>query len=374
MNHRTIEQLLLDDPRATARAAGLTYVEDDDPGYRRQRRGQGFSYLRGSNVLRGERLLKRFAQLAIPPAWEDVWIAFDPRAHIQATGRDEKGRKQYIYHSEWQVARDNSKYDRMVAFGYLLPRVRKRITRDLHGEGLERSRVLAAIVRLLETTLVRVGNREYARTNNSFGLTTLRKKHVDTSSNAAENESSKARGNLHVEFEFVGKGGKDWHVDIDDAEVTSVIAESLETPGYEVFKFVDGSGVTSALDSDDVNEYLREAAGAQVSAKDFRTWAGTVLAALALQEIEELSPDETTEKKMIRAVEKVAMELGNTTAVCRASYIHPEILQGFESGALLETLRRRARSKIARDLRGLSVEEAAVLVFLEKRLKEDLAE
>lgn len=354
----TLRAVLADDPGASARAAGLRYVGDEEPGYARRRCGKGFSYRdwRGRTV-RDPALRQRFAALAVPPAWSEVWICRYRKGHIQATGRDAAGRKQYIYHPRWREARDRVKYDRMVVFGKLLPRIRERVDADLEVPGLTREKVLAAVVRLLETSLARVGNDQYARDNQSFGLTTIRKKHVEANGHPQE-----------FLLEFEGKGGKPWRVEVDDPRVGAVVAECLETAGYELFKYFDDAGVKRDVTSDDVNEYLRDVAGAEVTAKDFRTWAGTVLCTLALQEVERIHPDAEAKGKLLRAIERVAEELGNTPAICRQAYIHPRVLDDAEEGRLLTTLEACTRERPRQELFGLAPEEAAVLAFLERGL------
>ena len=302
--------------------------------------------------MRSDRLRGRFDRLVIPPAWSDVWICRDPRGHIQATGRVDAGRKQYIYHPAWRRVRDRHKYDRVIAFGKVLPNIRRRVERDLEGEGLTRARVLASVVRLLETTLVRVGNDEYARKNESYGLTTIRKKHV-----------VRGDGDTDIVLDFKAKSGKDWRVEI---------VECLETPGYELFKYLDDDGRKRDVTSEDVNAYLREAARARVTAKDFRTWAGTVLAAVALEELERVDDEARQDRRLLRAVERVAKELGNTVAVCRSCYIHPQVLGQSEEDitTVAAAVRDRAQAKLRDELATLRPEEAAVLAYLEQRLDE----
>jgi len=346
------------DPEASAKAAGLHYVHDDEPGIRRQKRGKGFSYLKpdGSRVTdKGER--ERIQKLAIPPAYTDVWICTSPKGHIQATGRDEGGRKQYVYHPRWREVRDKLKYSRIIAFGERLPSLRERVSRDLAGSGLPRDRVLAAVVKLLETTLIRVGNAEYARTNDSYGLTTLRKKHVEVEDDT-------------ITFEFTGKSGQDWHVEVEDAKLAEVVKACEDTPGYELFKYFDESGERQDVGSADVNDYLRRISGEDVTAKDFRTWAGTVLAALALQEFEAFDSETQAKKNIVRAIERVAKQLGNTPTICRQAYIHPEVIDAYLEGSLVESLKQRAEQKL-KELKGLRPEEAAVLAFLKARLERE---
>ena len=279
--------------------------------------------------MRDAALKRRFAALVIPPAWTEVWICRYANGHIQATGRDQAGRKQYLYHPRWREARDREKFDRMIEFGRVLPRIRKQVDADLEQDGLPRAKVLAAVVRLLETTLARIGNPEYAKRNDSYGLTTLRKKHVDRNGDGDA-----------LALEFEGKGGKTWRVEVNDPRVVEVIEDCVETPGYELFKYLDDEGVRRDVTSDDVNAYLREVAGAEVTAKDFRTWAATVLAAAALSETEAAATAKESDKQLVAVVRQVADQLGNTPAVCRQAYIHPEILD-VASELQLETPRRR---------------------------------
>jgi DNA topoisomerase-1 len=320
------------DPPAAAAAAGLQYVQDDGPGITRRRRGKGFQYLRPDGTsLTDEAELGRIKALAIPPAWSDVWIAPDPQAHIQATGRDARGRKQYRYHAEWQAARDSSKYGRMLQFGAALPRIRARVERDLTRPGLPREKVLATVVRLLETTLIRVGNSEYARQNKTYGLTTLRNRHAAV------------RGS-QVRFQFKGKSGVRHSIDIADRRLAQVIKECRDLPG-ELFSYVDDEGVTRDVTSEDVNAYLREITGEDWTAKDFRTWAATVLCA---EQLGAEPPGDTRKARsaaISRAVRAVAEQLGNTPAVCRKAYIHPAVLEHYLDGSLPERLQRSAEDQ-----------------------------
>jgi DNA topoisomerase-1 len=314
------------DSVASAKAAGLRYVSDDRPGLRRRRAGKGFSYLDlDGRPIRDPEVRKRIEALAIPPAWHDVWIAPDPRGHLQATGRDHRGRKQYRYHPRWRTVRDESKYGRMMAFGRALPRIRERIEADLDRPGLPREKVLATVVRLLETTLIRVGNEEYARANGSFGLTTMRDRHVSVTPSS-------------VRFGFRGKGGI-WHtIDLNDRRLARVVKRCRDLPGQELFQYIDEDGTCQKIDSEDVNDYLRAITGADFTAKDFRTWAGTVLAALALREFEAFDTKTQAKKNVIRAIEAVAERLGNTPSVCRKCYVHPEIIDAYLDGTMLEFL------------------------------------
>ena len=306
----------------SARFAGLRYVSDDAPGITRKRAGKSFAYFRpnGTRLTRPDDL-KRIKALAIPPAWTDVWICPTDRGHIQAVGRDARGRKQYRYHARWRQVRDEAKYGRTIAFAKALPRIRRRVAHDLARPGLTREKVLAAVVKLLETTLIRVGNEEYAKGNGSYGLTTLRDRHA------------RVRGTT-VEFQFRGKHGIRHAIDLNDARLARIVRASQELPGQELFQYVDESGAVRDIDSGDVNEYLRQIAGEAFTAKDFRTWAGTVLAANLLQETGP-ADSATAAKRQIRAVlQRVAARLGNTVAICRKCYVHPAVLDAYAAGAL----------------------------------------
>jgi DNA topoisomerase-1 len=347
----------LDEARETARDAGLRYVSDQAPGLRRRRRGEHFSYHGpDGKPIRDEAALARIRALAIPPAWTDVWISPPPNGHIQATGRDARGRKQYRYHDRWREVRDEDKYERLLDFAKALPKVRRRVARDMKRRGLPREKVLATVIRLLETTLIRVGNEEYARENRSFGLTTLRRRHT------------RVRGS-HVGFIFRGKSGKEHEVGIENRAIARIVKQCQELPGQELFQYRDADGTRGSIDSEDVNEYLRETAGQDFTAKDFRTWAGTVLAAQALQELEQFDSEAQAKRNVLEAIEKVAGQLGNTCAVCRQCYVHPAIVDAYMDGTMVEVLQKRAEAAIQTGLRRLSPEEAAVLAILQQRLK-----
>ena len=286
-----------------ARSAGLRYVRDDRPGIRRVRRGKGFHYLLpDGQPVRDDATLSRIRSLAIPPAWVDVWICVPAGGHLQATGRDARGRKQYRYHPRWRAVRDETKYDRMVAFGRALPRVRTRAEADLSLPGLPRPKVLATVVRLLATTLIRVGNEEYARANGSFGLTTLRDQHVEVTG-------------ATVHFAFRGKSGVRHRIDVHDRRLARIVRRCRDLPGHELFQYLDADGATHAVDSADVNDYLREAAGEEFTAKDFRTWSGTLLAALSLKELASFDSQAQAKHNVTAAIESVAKRLGNTPSV-----------------------------------------------------------
>ena len=341
---------------AVAKSAGLRYVSDARPGIMRQRHGKAFAYLApdGKRV-RDLETLRRIRSLAIPPAWSDVWICQFANGHIQATGRDARGRKQYRYHPRWREVRDESKYNRVLAFGEALPRIRRRVSADLRRRGMSRERVLATVVRFLETTLIRVGNDEYAQQNGSYGLTTLRNRHASV------------RGGK-ITFAFKGKSGKQHRIDVQDARLAKLVKKCQELPGQELFGYVDADGTVRDLTSEDVNSYLREIAGEDFSAKDFRTWAGTVLAAIALREFEEFTSQRKAKRNVTQAIEAVAKMLGNTAAICRKCYVHPAILDGYLTGQTIATLQQRADKRLRKSLSKLRPEEAAVLMLVRERL------
>ena len=333
-----------------ARDAGLRYTTDDEAGIRRVRKGKHFEYVdaEGKHV-RDAATLDRIRSLVIPPAWEDVWITPHPRGHLQATGRDARGRKQHRYHARWREVRDADKFDRMAGFGKALPRIRSRVARDLRRRGLPKEKVVATIVRLLETTYARIGNEEYARQNRSFGLTTLRNRHVDV------------RGDT-VKFLFKGKSGVEVSVGVTDRRVARVIKRCEELPGQNLFQYVDSEGVRRAVTSDDVNDYLREVTGEDFTAKDFRTWAATVLAACALREAAAHESDTEAKKQVVTAIDGVARRLGHTRAVCRRSYVHPAVIDSFLDGSLTGVM----NVTVARPPSRLRVDEAAVLTLLRR--------
>ncbi len=340
----------------SAKTAGLRYVSDASPGVIRRRRGQGFYYISpAGKVLRDPSSVRRIKSLVIPPAWKDVWICPDPDGHLQATGRDARGRKQYRYHPRWQQVRDGTKYDRMLMFGRLLPKIRKRVARDLATPGLSRDKILATIVRLLETTLIRVGNEEYARANESFGLTTMRDRHVKVNGHS-------------LRFEFRGKSGIRHAVALTDRRLARIVKESQDLPGFELFQYIDEKGARRSIDSADVNAYLQRIAGQEFTAKDFRTWAGTLLAARALQECTSFQSTTQAKRNVVSAIEAVAKRLGNTKTVCRKCYVHPEIVNAYMDGTLLQSLRGRVNDELARSCRALPREEMAVLACLHERL------
>jgi DNA topoisomerase-1 len=334
-----------------ARAASsgrLRYVHDGQPGIRRRRTGRGFTYTGvDGRPVRDDRTLDRIRSLAVPPAWTDVWICPVASGHIQATGRDARGRKQYRYHPRWREVRDEAKYDHLVEFGEALPAIRARVRRDLARDGLPREKVLATVVHLLDTTFIRVGNDEYARENGTVGLTTMKD------------------GNVRIEagtitFRFRGKAGK-WHtVSVHDTRLARIVRLCRDVPGYELFQYVDDDGSHRSIGSDDVNAYLRECAGDDVTAKDFRTWAGTVCALKALAAAGVHGTERETAAEVVRAVEGVADRLGNTPAVCRKAYVHPDVIESYLDGSLDGSV-RPAR------VRGLHADERALLALLRRR-------
>jgi DNA topoisomerase-1 len=347
---------LATDSRAAARAAGLRYVSDAGPGIRRRRSGRGFSYTGvDGQPVRDRELLRWIRSLAVPPAWTDVWISPVRNGHILATGRDAKGRKQSRYHPAWREIRDEAKYGRTIAFAQALPAIRARVEEDLSLRGLPRQKVIATVVRLLELTLVRVGNEEYARENRSYGLTTLRNRHVRV-------DGSELR------FRFKGKSGKEHSLGVRDRRVAAIVKKCQELPGQELFQYVDEAGELQAVDSGDVNTYLREIAGDDFTAKDFRTWAGTVLAAEALKAAEAVESEAAAKRKVVEAIEQVARSLGNTATVCRKCYVHPAIIESYLDGSFLDALKETAAARSGNTKPALPPEEAAVMALLRKRL------
>ncbi|MDB5508706.1 MAG: topoisomerase [Hyphomicrobiales bacterium] len=361
MAHRPVEQPeTQEDTREAAEAAGLRYVSDDEPGITRKRSGRGFAfYDPAGKLIRKPEVLKRVRSLAVPPAYTDVWICKDASGHIQATGRDEKGRKQYRYHAKWSEARDSAKYEHMLEFAEVLPTIRARIEDDMRPRNLTREKVLATVVHLLETTLIRVGNEDYARTNKSYGLTTLRNRHVEVDGG-------------ELRFEFKGKSGKNWKLKVRDRRIARVVKQCQDLPGQNLFQYLDEDGERQAVTSADVNEYLREISGAQITAKDFRTWAGTVLAAIALSEFEAVDSAALAKKNVKAAIERVAARLGNTPTICRKCYVHPEVVQSYLDGHLLSAVKDEVDAELRDDLAFLEPEEAALLALLRKRLGREI--
>jgi DNA topoisomerase I len=348
------------DPRKAAESAGLVYVSDEERGIRRERSGDSFRYYRPSGErLEDEAALARVRKLAIPPAWTDVWICAKANGHLQATGRDARGRKQYRYHPQFREVRDSTKYEHMLEFARALPAVRARLAEHMALRGLPREKVLATVVHLLETTLIRVGNDDYAKENKSYGLTTLRNPHVKV-------EGSELR------FEFKGKSGKQWRLQVKDRRIAKIIRACQELPGQRLFQYKDEAGEVREVTSADVNAYLKEITGRDITAKDFRTWAGTVMAAMALREFEEFDNKAAQKKNLKAAIERVASRLGNTPTICRKCYIHPEVLNAYAEGPLLIEMKEQVEEALRGDLAQLKPEEAAVLAMLESRLKRTL--
>ncbi|MEO8005926.1 MAG: DNA topoisomerase IB [Betaproteobacteria bacterium] len=340
----------------SARKVGLRYVSDASPGLQRERVGDRFRYRDAhGRVVRERETLARIKSLVIPPAWNDVWICAVANGHIQVTARDAKGRKQYRYHPLWRSVRDENKYEHLISFGNALPTIRRHVDKDLALPGLPREKILATIVRLLETTMMRVGNEEYARSNGSFGLTTLRDKHVRING-------------ARLEFQFRGKSGVRHNIKVADRRLAGIVRRCRDIPGFELFQYLDDEGGRHSVDSADVNEYLRQITGQDYTAKDFRTWAGTLLAALALREFEKFDSQAQAKKNLVRAIGSVASRLGNTPTICRKCYIHPAIMECYLEGSMLDAVQRRAEEALAEHVHELNPEEAAVLALLQQRL------
>jgi DNA topoisomerase-1 len=334
----------------------LVAVSDEGPGITRSRRGKTFIYrMPDGSIVRDPAVIQRINSLAIPPAWTSVWICPKANGHMQATGRDARGRKQHRYHPRWTAIRDEAKYSRMLEFAAALPGLRQRIARDLGARGLPRRKVLAAVVQLLEKTLIRIGNDEYAKSNGSFGLTTLLDQHAKIQGSA-------------VRFRFKGKSGKQHDVSLSDPRLARIIKNCQELPGSQLFQYVDEDGTVCDIGSADVNAYLRSAMGQRFTAKDFRTWAGTLLAAQALREIEHVTSKTRAEKNVVSAVEAVAKMLGNTRTVCRKCYVHPLVINAYLDGTLARSLRVKAMKRLEEGT-GLKPMESAVLALLQRRLK-----
>lgn len=323
--------------------AGLTYVHDDEPGITRRRSGKSFAYRAASGrAVRDKKTLERIAKLAIPPAWSGVWICARENGHLQATGRDARGRKQHRYHARFREHQESAKFEHLTEFAKTLPAIRRKISADMRKQGLPREKVLAAIVHLLDTTLIRVGNDEYARSNKSYGLTTLKDQH-------AEVRGEKLR------FVFTGKSGKSWRLTLKDRRVATIVKAAQDLPGQRLFQYEDENGAPQSVTSTDVNAYLREISGSEISAKDFRTWGGTVLAAAALSAFSKPETKTLAKANIKAAIDDVAGSLGNTTAIARKCYVHPGLIEAYEQGKLI--LRKAKRQ-------GLSAHEASVLNFL----------
>ena len=348
------------DPLASAKAAGLVYTNDAKPGIRRVGKGTRARYVnaRGTPV-RGREELARIRALVIPPAWTDVWICPNPRGHLQATGRDARGRKQYRYHAKWRTVRDGTKFGRMISFGHALPAIRRRTDADLRRPGLPREKVLAAVVRLLEKTFIRVGNDEYARDNRSFGLTTMRDGHVQITGSK-------------VKFLFRGKSGVEHALALDDKRLAKIVRQCRDLPGQELFQYRDDEGKVVDIGSADVNAYLKAITGEDFTSKDFRTWAGTVLASQLLRDFEKVDSQARAKKNIVAAIEEVAKKLGNTRAVCRKCYVHPAVIDAYLDGSMMKTVAQRAQ-KTQKAIGKMTAAEAAVLGLLQRRLAKPTA-
>jgi DNA topoisomerase-1 len=347
---------IVTDPVEAAEEAGLRYVSDDRPGFTRKVQGDDFEYFDTSGkLITEEKKLLRIKRLAIPPAYTDVWICPTANGHIQATGRDARGRKQYRYHEKWREARDETKYGRMLIFGAALPKIRERVEADLALSGLPKNKVLATIVSIMERTFIRVGNEEYVRQNKSYGLTTMRNRHVDV-------KGSKVR------FKFRGKSGVEQDATVHDRRLARIVKKLQDLPGQELFGYLDDDGSVQDVTSQDVNAYLREITGEDFSAKDFRTWAGTVLAAVALNALGAFESSKEAKQNIKHAITAVSKILGNTPAVCRKCYVHPAVLETYLSGNMIEGLRRKTEQALAQNLPDLRSVEAAVMTFLQERL------
>ena len=345
------------DPVESSRQAGLRYVTDAKPGITRKRWGKSFRYFNadGSSV-KDPAVLARIKSLAIPPAWTDVWICPIANGHLQATGRDARKRKQSRYHPRWREVRDETKYERMKLFGAALPKIRERVEHDLALPGMPREKVLATIVRLLETTFIRVGNEEYAKENHSYGLTTLHNKHVDV--NGAQ-----------VHFKFKGKSGKLHNIDVRDRRLARIVKQCQDIPGYELFQYIDQDGEHRSIDSADVNDYLQAISGEPFTAKDFRTWAGTVLACAMLRQFEAFESQTQAKKNVVQAVKSVADRLGNTPAVCRKCYVHPAVIDSYMGGEIVKDFKEQVKKELPKSTLALRDEELELLDLLDHRAK-----
>ncbi len=345
-----------DAARDFAKQEGLHYITDSRPGFTRVKKGSDFIYLdKGGKTVQDEKTLERIKAIGIPPAYDKVWISPFANGHIQATGVDAKGRKQYRYHTKWRAVRDETKFQHILHFGEVLPAIRKTIQEHLKLPGLPREKVMATVISLLEKTMIRVGNAEYAKNNDSYGLTTMRRKHVKLSGDT-------------IKFEFTGKSGKAWKLSVADRRIAKIVKQCADIPGYELFKYVADDGSQKDVTSSDVNAYLREISGEHFTAKDFRTWSGTLLAAMALNEFEKYDSATQAKKNVVAAIESVAKTLGNTPAICRKCYVHPEVLNAYMDGDLAEMVRVEINKKLKDQYSHLNDDEIMVLAFLKKKL------
>jgi DNA topoisomerase-1 len=344
-------------PKQAAKEAGLRYVTDKQPGLARKRNGRSFRYLDvHGKPLRDPDTIGRIRSLVIPPAWKEVWICSSANGHLQATGRDARGRKQSRYHPHWREVRDETKYERMLSFGAALPAIRDHVDRDMAQAGLPQTKVLATVVRLMETTSIRVGNEEYARTNHSYGLTTMRNRHVQIQGS-------------NITFQFEGKSGVKHVVDLQDRRLAKIIQRCQDIPGYELFQYIDETDEHRTIDSADVNEYLRGISGDDFTAKDFRTWTGTVTACRLLHDLEPFESENQAKKNVVEVIKSVASCLGNTPSVCRKCYVHPAVLDVYMDGTMPAILKRRISRNLSKTCKRLQREERDLLRLLESRLK-----
>jgi DNA topoisomerase-1 len=340
----------------SAKAAGLRYVMDTTPGLRRRQRAKGFVYFDAAGKpVKDKAVLARIKALAIPPAWTDVWICPRADGHLQATGRDAKGRKQYRYHAQWRSIRDQSKYTHMLSFGQALPTLRTRVAADMNRQGLPREKVLATIVRLMEMTFIRIGNEAYARENQSYGLTTLHNEHVAV-----------VGGQLR--FHFRGKSGKEHQIDVKDRQLARIVKRCQDLPGHELFQYLDHDGNPHTVESGDVNAYLQDATGRSITAKDFRTWGGTIFAVCELIQLPAAESDTAAKRALVEAVKAVSRRLGNTPAICRSCYIHPAVFDAYLEGRLLPAFQRQTLPDVVATLDSLPEYETAIMRFLEKEM------
>ena len=342
-------------PGESAQAAGLRYVSDTQPGIHRIKSGKSFRYVDASDKpVRDQDTLARIKSLVIPPAWTDVWICANAKGHLQCTGRDARGRKQSRYHPRWREVRDETKYERMTQFAAALPTIRERMAHDLALPGLPREKILATLVRLMETTLIRVGNEEYARENHSYGLTTMRNKHVEVHGS-------------EITFSFQGKSRVHHNISLHDRRLAGIIKRCADIPGYELFQYLDHDGNHHSVDSSDVNAYLHEITGQHFTAKDFRTWAGTVLASDMLREFGPFASEAEAKRNVVQAIAAVAKKLGNTPSVCRKCYVHPAVLEAYLGGMTIKAAEEKLDKEIADHATALRREERALLALLEQR-------
>jgi DNA topoisomerase I len=361
--HRHIQSVISSDPVESAEAVGLQYVSDHRPGIQRQKLGKKFTYLDlEGQPIRDQAEIQRIESLAIPPAYQDVWICASANGHLQATGRDAKGRKQYRYHPLWRTVRDQTKFTRMLIFSQSLPKIRQRLEQDLALPGLPKQKVLAAVIRLMELTRIRVGNEEYARTNQSYGLTTMQDQHVDVTG-------------AKLRFCFRGKSGVEHDIELTDKRLAKIVKRCQDIPGQDLFQYIDEQGQNQAISSGDVNDYLREISGEDFTAKDFRTWAGTVLAATHLAETELASSETAAKKNITQVIKAVAAHLGNRPATCRKYYVHPAILEAYSDQSLQQIMAQQVQKtaqKAIENSHALRPEELAVVMVLEQQLLRQL--